>query len=357
MGSAHDARGAALRRGDGSPAVIVMLVTEDWYFWSHRLAIARAARDAGARVIVATRVGTHRDAIAREGFELAALPWRRRSHDPIAEVRAWASIRALYARVRPDVVHHVAVKPVVYGGLAARCAGNPCQVNAIAGLGYIETSRRPRARLLRPLFDRVLRVAWRPSNVHAIVQNPEDAAWISAHYLPTERVHLIRGSGVDVARFTPSPDPPVERGIVATFVGRILWSKGIAEIVEAARLLRERGARVVIRLVGEPDAENPESVPESTVRAWVAEGWVTWEPWTDDVPGVWRSSHIALLPSYREGLPKALLEAAASARAIVATDVPGCREIARHDVNALLVPPRDARSLADARSRSTPAGS
>ena len=201
------------------------------------------------------------------------------------------------------------------------------------------------------MFNRVLRFAWRPSNVHAIVQNPEDAALLAAHFLPKNRVHMIRGSGVDVERFALSPEPSRDQGIVATFVGRILWSKGVGEIVEAARLLRTRGARVSFRLVGEPDHENPESVPEATVREWVEEGVVTWEPWTDDVPGVWKTSHIAVLPSYREGLPKSLLEAAASARAIVASDVPGCREIARASVNALLVPPRDARALADAVER------
>ncbi len=339
-----------LQRADGTPAVVVMLVTEDWYFLSHRLAIARAARDAGARVVIATRVNAHRDAIERENFELVELPWRRSSRDPIAETRAWNAIRALYARVRPDIVHHVAIKPVVYGGVAARFARNPTQLNAIAGLGYIETSRQPRARLLRPLFNRVLRFAWKPDNVHAIVQNPDDAE-VTSRFLPGRRVHLIRGSGVDLDRFVATPEPSDEREIVATFVGRILWSKGVGEIVEAARLLRERGARVTLRLVGAPDKENPESVSEATVRGWMAAGLVQWDPWTEDVVGVWRSSHMAILPSYREGLPKALLEAAASARAIIATDVPGCREIARRDVNALLVPPRDARALADAIER------
>lgn len=332
-------------------ATIVLLVTEDWYFLSHRLAIARAARDAGARVVVATRVGEHAATLKREGFEVVALPWRRRSNDPVREARAWFAIRNLYARLKPDLVHHVAMKPVVFGGTAARCAGNPCQVNAIAGLGYLETSRHRRARLLRPVFDRVLRFAWRPANAHAIVQNPEDAALLTHNFLPENRVHLIRGSGVDVERFAPSPEPSTDAGMIVTFVGRILWSKGIGEIVEAARMLRARGSRATFRLVGAPDPENPESVPEANLRAWAAEGLIDWQPWTDDVPAVWRAAHIAVLPSYREGLPKSLLEAAASGRAIVATDVPGCREIARASVNALLVPPRDARALADAVER------
>ncbi len=339
---------APLRRRDGSAPTIVFLVTEDWYFWSHRVNLARAARDAGARVLVATRVATLGDEMRREGFEVVALPWSRRNHRLFDEVRALFAIRALYRRLRPDIVHHVAIKPVVFGGVAARLARHPAQVNAIAGLGYLETSRQVRARVLRPLFNGVLRFAWQGSNVHAIVQNPEDAAVLQSHFLPAARVHTIRGSGVDIAHFAPSAEPASGDGVIATFVGRILWSKGVGEIVDAARVLRANGAAVQFRLVGDPDPENPESVPEATLRAWVDAGLVTWQRWSDDVPAAWRASHIALLPSYREGLPKSLLEAAASARAIVATDVPGCREIARDGVNALLVPPRDGRALADA---------
>ncbi|HEU4929552.1 MAG TPA: glycosyltransferase, partial [Candidatus Krumholzibacteria bacterium] len=267
MGSERD-RSALVRR-DGSPATIVFLVTEDWYFWSHRLNLARAARDAGARVVVATRVGSLGDEMRREAFDVVPLLWSRRNHRPLDEVRALFAIRSSYARLRPDLVHHVAIKPVVYGGIAARWAQQPAQVNAIAGLGYIETSRQLRARILRPLFNRVLRFAWKGNNVHAIVQNPEDAALLQAHFLPAQRVHTIRGSGVDIARFAPSAEPPASDAVVATFVGRILWSKGVGEIVEAARVLRSNGPKVRFRLVGDPDPENPESVPESTLRAWV----------------------------------------------------------------------------------------
>jgi len=342
---------APLRRRDGAAPTIVFLVTEDWYFWSHRVNLARAARDAGARVVVATRVGALGDEMRREGFDVVALPWSRRNHRLFDEVRSLFAIRALYRRLRPDIVHHVAIKPVVFGGVAARMARHPAQVNAIAGLGYLETSRQVRARVLRPLFNGVLRFAWQGSNVHAIVQNPEDAAVLQSHFLPAARVHTIRGSGVDTAQFTPSAEPASGDGVVATFVGRILWSKGVGEIVDAARVLRANGATVQFRLVGDPDPENPESVPEATLRAWVDAGLVTWQRWSDDVPAAWRASHIAVLPSYREGLPKSLLEAAASARPIVATDVPGCREIARDGVNALLVPPRDANALASAVAR------
>jgi glycosyltransferase involved in cell wall biosynthesis len=339
--------GPVLLRRDGQPVTILFLVTEDWYFWSHRLPVARAARDAGARVILATRVEKLRGAIERERFELVALPWRRRSHNLWNEMRALVGIIALYRRVRPDIVHHIAVKPVVYGGIAARLAGARAQVNALAGLGYVETSRQLRARVLRGVFNAVLRFAWSGPRVHVIVQNPDDVEALSrTRLLDASHIHLIRGSGVDVARFTPSPEPP-SLPVRVVYAGRLLWSKGVRELFDAAREFRNR-RDVEIVLVGSPDPENPESVPAATVQAFVRKGLVSHVDWTDDMATVWRGAHIAVLPSYREGLPKALLEAAACARAIVATDVPGCREIARDGVNALLVPVRDAHALAAA---------
>jgi len=327
---------------------ILLLVTEDWYFWSHRLPIARAARDAGARVIIATRVEKLRAAIEKEGFELKALPWRRRSHNPWNEARALFEITALYRRERPDIVHHVAVKPVVYGGIAARLSAARSQVNAIAGMGYVETSQQLRARLLRGVFNAVLRFAWNGPRVHVIVQNPDDVeALVRTSLLPASHIHLIRGSGVDVAHFAPSPEPPSPPARVV-FAGRLLWSKGVRELVDAARELKIRRVPVDVLLVGGPDPENPECIPDSFLETWVREGWVRYVGWSDDMASVWRSAHIAVLPSYREGLPKALLEAAACARPIIATDVPGCREIARAGINALLVPPRDAQALAAA---------
>jgi glycosyltransferase involved in cell wall biosynthesis len=344
-------RGAALLAAGERPATIVFLVTEDWYFWSHRLPLARAARDAGARVVIATRVDRLGGALRSEGFITVPLPWRRRSNHPWNEMRSLLSIVRLYRRERPDVVHHVAIKPVVYGGIAARLAGARAQANAIAGFGYVETSRQLRARVLRGVFRAVLRFAWSGSGVHAIVQNDDDReALVRTSLLDPSHIHVIRGSGVDVARFTPSPEPEGAR-VRAVYAGRLLASKGVFELVEAARELRARGAPVDVVLVGSPDPENPESIPDGVVQSWALEGVISHRPWTDDMPGVWRAAHIAVLPSYREGLPRALLEAAASGRPMVATDVPGCREIARAGVTALCVPPHDARSLADAIER------
>jgi len=330
---------------DGRALRILYLVTEDWYFCSHRLPIARAARAAGADVLVATRVEAHRAAIEREGFRLVSLPWRRRTDRPGPELATLRDITALYRRERPDIVHHVALKPSVYGGIAAALTACPVRIAAVAGLGYTEASRSTKARLLRTGLRTTLRALW--GSTHAIVQNPEDRDALSrARLVASERVHLIRGSGVDVTHLVPLPEPPGR--VVAAYAGRLIASKGIRELAQAARLLRERGVPVDVWLVGEPDRENPEAIPEKEVRAWVDSGWLAWHPWTDDIAALWARAAIAVLPSYREGLPKMLLEAAACARPVVTCDVPGCREVTVDGVTGRLVPARDARALADA---------
>jgi glycosyltransferase involved in cell wall biosynthesis len=329
---------------------IIFLVTEDWYFCSHRLPIARAARDAGAEVVVATRVERHRDAIESEGFRLVELPWRRNSRNLAAELRALWLLVKLYRRERADIVHHVAVKAAVYGGIASLLGGHPPQVNAIAGMGYVSTSSQLRARLLRPVVRSVFRrVLNRPESA-VIVQNPDDAsALTSAGLFSPARVHLIRGSGVDVERFHPAT--PAEGPVRAVLAGRMLRSKGVEEAVAAARILAERGCDARLVLVGDPDPENPESIDAGLLRGWAREGLVEWIPQVDDMVPVWRGAHVGLLPSYREGLPMSLLEAAACGLPLVATDVPGCREVVAEGENGLLVPARDERSLADAIER------
>jgi glycosyltransferase involved in cell wall biosynthesis len=327
---------------------LVYLVTEDWYFWSHRLPMARAARDAGFEVGVATRVAEHADRIRGEGFALHPLDWRRRSLDQFEAVRAVRDIAALYRRERPDIVHHVALKATVFGSLAARLAGVPGVVNGLTGLGYVFTSRAPKAQLLRMAIVPALgRLLDRPGSA-LILQNEDDRALLMGLGLVSPgRVEIVRGSGIDIDRYRERPEP--EGPVTAAYVGRMLEDKGVHVLVEALRRLRARGARLDLRLVGTPDPENPTSIPEATLRRWCDEiPGLEWLGHRDDVREVWASSHLAVLPSRREGLPKSLLEAAACGRALVATDVPGCREIARPGLNALLVPPDDPAALADA---------
>lgn len=329
---------------------LLFLVTEDWYFCSHRLALGRAAVKAGYEVIVATRVTDHGDVIGDEGIRVIPLPWRRRSTNVWNELRALVALLRVYRRERPDLVHHVALKPVLYGSLVARLTGARRVINAVAGFGYSFVSTEKRAALAR----RVLRSSFkRLSNrrgTRILVQNPDDERTLrETGTVRADRLVVIPGSGVDVERFTAAGEPG--GAVRVALVSRMLWSKGVGEFVEAARILKEKGVEFSADLVGDPDAENPQSIPVATLRRWHEEGTVVWWGHCDDVPSVWARSHVAVLPSYREGLPKTLLEAAACGKPIVATDVPGCREVVADAGNGVLVPVKDATALAAALER------
>lgn len=328
---------------------VLFLVTEDWYFWSHRLSIARAARDAGYEVHVATRVSEHGDAMRQEGFTVHALPWRRRGDSLLGKARALAAIAGILSRIRPDVLHNVALKPVVFGSVAARWAKVKCCVNAITGLGFAFTDHGLRARMLR----RLLRIAFnyfvdRPGNI-AVLQNDDDRQVLaSGSFLKRSDVVIIRGSGVDTQYFMPLPEPASELMTIAV-VARMLAIKGIADIVEASRILRSRGIPHRLLLAGGPDPDNRSSLRREHLEAWASEPGIEWLGHQADVRNVWVEAHIAALASHGgEGLPKTLLEAAACGRPIVATSVAGNREIAHPGVNAILVPPHSPAKLADA---------
>ncbi|MES2243996.1 MAG: glycosyltransferase family 4 protein [Pseudomonadota bacterium] len=339
----------------GSPAPrarkkLLFLVTEDWYFCSHRLPPARAAQAAGYDVVVATRVDLRGAEIMAEGFKLVPIRLRRRSRNPFREMAAIAEIAQIYRRERPDIVHHVALKPVLYGSFAALLVRRPAVVNALAGMGFLFTSSSRTAAVLRAAVSRIFRVLLNAGRSVLILQNPDDEAMlVSGGLVAPSRVRLIRGSGVDIERFAPTPEPGGTP--VVMLPSRLLWDKGVGEFVAAAGVLRARGVVARFVLVGDGDADNPASIPDAQLKAWhdsgLIEGWGRCE----DMPGALAQAHIVCLPSYREGLPKVLLEAAACARALVATDAPGCREIVRHGENGLLVPLRDAASLADAIER------
>jgi len=326
---------------------LVYLVTEDWYFWSHRLPMAQAARAAGFDVGVAARVTDHGERIRAAGFALHPLRWRRRRIGPLASLAAVAEIAALYRRERPTLVHHVALKAAVLGSMAALAAGVPAVINAVTGVGFVASSPSWRARLLRRPLDFALTHLLERRNSHVIVQNEDDRRLLLAlRPGAAERIAVIRGSGIDTAYFTPVPESPPP--IVAGFSGRLLADKGIATLVEAQQRLWRSDAPLHLMIAGGPDPENPSSIDAPTLARWRELPGITWLGAIEDVRELWRRAHIAVLPSRREGLPKSLLEAAAMGRPIVATDVPGCREIARAGVNALLVPPDDAAALAAA---------
>ena len=328
---------------------LLYLVSEDWYFCSHRLPIARAARDAGAEVIVVTRVRGHGAKIEAEGFRLIPLELARSGRNPVRDIATLAALIGIYRRERPDLVHHVALKPALYGAIAAWATGVPAIVNAFAGMGFVFISSGAFARLARPLIGGALRILLNRRGSRVIVQNPDDRALFETRIgVAPRRIAVIRGSGVDTAAFHPA-EPPAGTP-VAVCVARMLWDKGVGELVEAARLLRRRGVDIRIRLIG-PGDDNPASIAQTQLDSWRAEGIVEIAGASRDIAREYARAHIAVLPSYREGLPKSLLEAAAAGLPLVATDVPGCREICRDDETGLLVPARDAAALADALAR------
>lgn len=334
----------------GARKKLLFLVTEDWYFCSHRLPPARAAQAAGYEVVVATRVANRGAEITAEGFRLVPIGLRRRSRNPFREIAAIAEIVQLYRRERPDIVHHVALKPVLYGSLAALLVRRPAVVNALAGMGFLFTSSSRLVTLLRTVVSRVFRVLLNAGRNVLILQNPDDVTMlVSGGLVTASRVRLIRGSGVDIERFRPTPEPAGSP--VVMLASRMLWDKGVGEFVSAAGALRARGIAARFVLVGDGDADNPASIPDAQLKAWHDSGVVQCWGRCDNMPAALAEAHIVCLPSYREGLPKVLLEAAACARPLVATDAPGCREIVRDGENGLLVPLRDAASLADAIER------
>ncbi|MBI1395521.1 MAG: glycosyltransferase [Betaproteobacteria bacterium] len=329
---------------------LLFLISEDWFFCSHRLPLAVAAREAGYDVTVATRVTDDGDRIRAAGIDLVPLGWSRRGTHPLRELAALREVIRVYRRCRPDIVHHVAIKPVLYGSLAARVARVPFVVNAVAGLGYIFASHDARARLLRPVVRAGFHLLLDRDNARLILQNPDDVEqFTKSGIVDRQRVRLVRGSGVDLRRFTVVPEPPGEPVVVLP--ARMLRDKGVEEFVEAARTLRAEGLRARFVLAGEPDEENPACIAESRLLDWAREGIVEYWGWQEDMVSVFQGANIVCLPSYREGLPKALIEAAACGRAIVTTDVPGCREVVSDGDNGLLVAARDAIGLAAALRR------
>lgn len=334
---AQTQRGAAPR--------VIYLVTEDWYFISHRLPMARAARNAGFEVHVATRIDRHGAAIKAEGFHLHPVAWRRGSLDPRDLVRTVHEVRKLYRQLKPDLAHHVALSAAVVGSLAAIGLPIIC-LNAMTGLGTMFTDDAAKVRIARPVLRMALRALLDRSRAAVLVQNEDDRAVIERLGVDRTRIALIPGSGVDVEALVPAPEPPGPMTIA--FVGRLVASKGIRTLLAAHERLSQRGRDIRLLIAGLPDPANPTSISSREIEAWTRRPNVKHLGFVADIAALWACAHIAVLPSHREGLPLSLLEAAACGRPLVATDVPGCREIARADVNALLVPLEDAGALADA---------
>ena len=330
---------------------LMFVVNNPAFFMSHRVPVALAAQQAGYDVHVATMDGPAVADIQALGMTHHAIPMTRSGKHPLQELGTLLALVRLFRRVRPDVVHLVTIKPVLYGGIAARIARVPGMVAAISGLGFVFLSNSLRMRLVRAVVARLYRVALGHPNSRVIFQNANDRDLLkSLGAVRDGQVVMIRGAGVDLDAYRASPEPPAPP-VVVTMVARLLRDKGVREFVEAAALLRARGVPVTMQLVGGLDAGNPASATQDEVDAWQRDGAVQALGERSDIAELYAASHIAVLPSYREGLPKSLIEAAACGRAVVTTDVPGCRDAIEPGQTGLLVPVRDAQSLADAIAR------
>jgi glycosyltransferase involved in cell wall biosynthesis len=316
-------------------------------FRAYRIELALAARDAGFDVHVAAPPGKAAEFLRSEGLQYHAIPMTRSGLAPWKEFSTISSLFRLYRRVKPDLVHHLRLKPVLYGGLAAYGARVPAVVGLLTGLGYVFIAESRRALVMRKLVVFSSKVAFRHVNQRIVFQNPDDqGVFIQNKILPAAQTVLIKGSGVDVNTYVPTPEP--EGVPVVVLASRMLRDKGVVEFVDAARELHQAGVSARFVLVGETDPGNPTAISAEQLRAWADEGVIEWWGHQNDIRKVLSQSNIVCLPSLREGVPKVLIEAAACGRAIVTTDAPGCREIVREGENGLLVPVRDSKALADA---------
>ncbi len=328
---------------------LLYVVTEDWYFLSHRLPMARAAREAGYEVHVATRLKDGGASIEKEGFVPHALSWSRGSLSPLGSLSAIVELRRLVSALKPDILHNVSLKPVLLGSTASLGLSRTAVVNSLTGLGTLFIGEARVSGATRRLVRFALRHLLRRSRSRTVVQNPDDRAFVLELGVPPESVVHIPGSGVDTKHLTKLPEPPPP--ITAAYVGRMLADKGVLTLIDAFSLLGRRGVPLQLLLAGDCDKENPGSLAPEQLREFASLYGIQWLGHVSDIRTVWARAHFAVLASRREGLPKSLLEAASCGRAMVATDAPGCREIAIEGETALTVPVDDVEALADAMAR------
>ncbi len=334
---------------------IALFANTDWYLYNFRLSTALRLQSLGVEVVMASPPGDFGARFAEHGIAWRTLPMNRSSLDPFRETMVLQSLVRLLSSERPDLLHNFTVKCAVYGALAARMTNIPAVVNAVAGMGYVFTSDGLKARALRPVVSALMRSTLGHGNSRIVLQNPDDVDMFHALRLaPRDKIRLIRSSGVDTARFCPTPrESETRRPLRVLLAARLLWEKGVGEFAEAAALLRRQGRDIEFMLAGTPDPGNPRSVPQAQVEQWQQQGALRWLGHVDDMPALMCRADVMVLPSYyREGVPKSLIEGASSGLALVTTDLPGCREVVAEDgIDGLHVEPRSAESLAAALAR------
>jgi glycosyltransferase involved in cell wall biosynthesis len=338
----------AMAVGATGRRTLIFVATEDWFFASHFLPMLRAAREADLAPAVICRVRAHRGVIEASGARVIPLEVDRGRRTLGAALATIRQIARILRAEKPAVLHLIALWPIALGGVAAILSGVGRRVYAVTGLGFLGASDALGQRAARLAMRLALRGPLDGNQVRFLLENPDDAGLLGFDANAAPRVVIVGGAGVDPKAYAPSPMPPMPPLRIA-IVARMLWSKGIDVAIEAARLARAKGAPVELSLYGEPDLTNPKAITRARLEAWSKEPGIRWHGRTDDVAGVWRAHHVCCLPSRGgEGLPRALLEGASSARALLTSDVPGCRALARQGIEGLLTPPGEAGALAGA---------
>lgn len=331
-------------------ARIALVAHWDWVLYNFRLPLARRLRSRGTDVTFVCPPGKYVARLSEAGLRWLPWPVSRRGMNPLREAVTVLRLARLYRREGFAAVHHFTIKPVLYGSIAGRLAGVRTTINTFTGLGFL-FSDAPAAARLRPLVLPLLRRLLRAPSVYTVFQTRGDRArFLDGRLAPSQRTTVIASSGVDTAKFAPAERASVHEAEppVVLMASRLLWDKGVGEFVEAARRLRREGVAARFWIAGEPDAGNPRCVPASAVRDWEREGVVEFLGHQDDMPDLLRRASIAVLPTYQEGVPRFLLEAAATGLPIIATDIEGCRMVVKPGVNGLLMAAKDAAALADA---------
>lgn len=324
---------------------VLLFANTDWYLYNFRLALAKELRTRGYEVVLLSPPGDFQSLLQENGFQWIPFPLSRQGVNPFRELQTLWRLMRIYRRVKPEIVHHFTIKPVIYGSLTARILGIKGIINSVTGLGHLFIDPGFGTRILRVLAKFLYRISLRHTQV--VFENPEDRSiFIENKFVQPEQSHLIPGTGVDVTRFQPVQR--TNRIPIILFSSRLLVTKGLQEFVEAAHLVQKKGLKGRFAIAGTPDPGNPASIQQEQIDDWQRAGHVEIWGWQDDMPATLAKADIFCLPSYREGVPSALLEACASGLPIVTTDVPGCRDVVTHGLNGFLVPPRDPQALAEA---------
>lgn len=325
---------------------LFIVVNVDWFFLSHRLPIAKAAQKNGYDVTILTQNTGRFDEIKKEGLDVVDVPFKRSGTNILNELRVIYTLIKEFKKLKPDVIHNVAMKASIYGSIAAKWVKTGKIINAISGLGFVFSNEK--AGLLKKVLLRMMNFAFKSSRVHFIFQNPDDYRLFQENsFASYSNSIIIKGSGIDLNEFKFC-EPPQNDKLVIVLVARMLEDKGIREFKDASDFLRpEFENKIEWILIGPVDKENPSTLTENELHKMVIPGYFEWVGYQENIQEFYERSDIVSLPSYREGLPKSLIEACAIGRPIVTTDAPGCKECVDDGINGYLVPVGDSKELAD----------